>query len=119
MCLPRFDPVGNICLKKPEDIYRTCFQRAVDPSNDLTKDTVLRHEYNLGALMYQQGQQSSVSTLSYLEPYTPVYVTSNELLTYGSMYLSMVTNIRVSDLTCDDKVVLEEVTLEWLRASLK
>jgi hypothetical protein len=79
------------------------------------EDTVLRHEYNLGALLYQNGQQSSVSTLSYLVPYTPPYITSDELLTYGSMYLSMVTN--VSDQTCDDQLDLEQVMLEWLKAS--
>jgi hypothetical protein len=117
MCLPRYDSVPNICLN-PKDIYRTCFQRAVDPNNDLTEDIVLRNEYNLGALMYQNSQESSVSTLSYIRPYTPPYITSNELLTYGSMHLSMVTSETVSDFTCDDQLELEEVTLEWLKASL-
>jgi hypothetical protein len=68
--------------------------------------------------MYQNSQESSVSTLSYIRPYTPPYITSNELLTYGSMHLSMVTSETVSDFTCDDQLELEEVTLEWLKASL-
>jgi hypothetical protein len=114
-CSPLSAPVPNICLSNPDDIYRTCFQRAVDPHNDLTEDTVLRNEYNLGALMYQNGQESTVSTLSYLTPYTPPYTTADELLTYGSIYLSLVTN--ASDITCDDQLDLEQVMLEWLKAS--
>lgn len=112
MCLPRYDPVPNICLNNPEDIYRTCFQRSINPSNDLTEDAILRDKYNLGALMHQNGQESSVSTLSYITPYMPPYITSNELLTYGSMYLSMVTSEAVSNVTCNDKIELEEVSLE-------
>lgn len=67
--------------------------------------------------MHQNGQESSVSTLSYITPYMPPYITSNELLTYGSMYLSMVTSEAVSNVTCNDKIELEEVSLEWLKAS--
>lgn len=115
-CASRSKPAPDICLTGPEDKFRTCFQRSVDPSNELIEDTILRDEYNLGALMYENGQASSVSTLSYITPYTRPYKASDEKLTFGSIYLSMVVE-DVKELTCTDKLELEEVTLEWLKAS--
>ena len=111
---------GNICLTDPPDKYRTCFQRVVDPSNELTKDYILRDKYNIGASMYERGMNiSSPSTGTYLAPYTkPYYNMSHEELTNGTVYLSLVTD-GVNNLTCDDQIELEEVTLKWVKASLE
>lgn len=67
----------DICLSNPEDIYRTCFQRAT-PSNGLDEDQILilRREYNIGAALYERNITSS--DLAYIHPYTPPNVTSDE-----------------------------------------
>ncbi|KAL7512109.1 hypothetical protein ACHAXN_009127 [Cyclotella atomus] len=101
MCLPRSNPVPNICLNEQEDMYRTCFQRAKDPSNDLTQDTILRDEYNNGTIA----------------PFTKPYVTSDEELTYETIYLSPVRDDD-STLDCYEKFRLEEISLMWLKDSL-
>jgi hypothetical protein len=98
MCLPRSNPVPNICLNEQEDMYRTCFQRAKDPSNDLTQDTILRDEYNNGTIA----------------PFTKPYVTSDEELTYETIYLSPVRDDD-STLDCYEKFRLEEISLMWLK----
>jgi hypothetical protein len=90
----------NLCLTDPEDVYRTCFQRAIDPSNNLTEDTILRNEYNKGDIA----------------PYTVPYVTSDEELTYETIYLSSVRNDS-STLDCNEKIRLEEISLMWLKVS--
>jgi hypothetical protein len=81
-------------------VYRTCFQRAIDPSNNLTEDTILRNEYNKGDIA----------------PYTVPYVTSDEELTYETIYLSSVRNDS-STLDCNEKIRLEEISLMWLKVS--
>lgn len=80
----------NICLSNPEDTYRTCFQRA-GTSNGLTEDQILPREYNIGAALYERNISSS--DLSYIPPYTAPNVTSDEELTNGIVYLSMVSRI--------------------------
>lgn len=104
--------LDNICLTNPEDMYRTCFQRSEDPSNELTADTILRNDYNIGAHMHERGKK--ITGPSYIKPYTPPYVGPDEELTYGSVYLSMVKDDNTT-LACDDKLDLEEITLEWLK----
>lgn len=124
----------NICLEK-EDKYRTCFTRAADPSNDLEEDTILRDEYNMAAAPSPKsgkgrrhlakaskskggktGSKSAKSTL--VEPYTPPYVAEDEILTEGTIYLSMVKEQAEKRMSCDDKLELEEATIEWLYVSL-
>jgi hypothetical protein len=82
-------------LLSPPDKYRTCFQRAVDPGNDLTEDTILRDKY---------------------VPYTPPFATEDEELTNGTVYLSLVADTLVN-LTCDDQLILEEIVLQWVGVS--
>ena len=107
----------SICLTNPEDIYRTCFQRAKDPNNNLTEDTVQRTKYNIGAALYQRGENITASSDFYIAPYTEPYITSGEGLTNGTVYLSIVRNNN-TNLTCNDKIELEETALEWLYVSL-
>ena len=109
----------NTCLTEPTDKYRTCFQRAVDPQNNLTEDKILRDNYNLGAIMFERGINiSSPSASTYLAPYTEPYVMPDEELTNGTVYFSLVTD-GVKNLTCDDQIELEEVTLKWVKVSLE
>jgi hypothetical protein len=89
----------DLCLSNPEDVYRTCFQRAKDPSNNLTQDTILRDEYNSGSIA----------------PYIEPYVTSDEELTFGTIYLSTVRDDNTT-LNCNEKIRLEEISLMWLKA---
>jgi hypothetical protein len=112
----------NICLRK-SDPYRTCFQRSVNPSNNLTKGTILREEYNKGALN-ECGKYTPSWNESFIEPYTAPYVAEDEVLTNGTVYLSMLMghkfrNVFFEELkfNCDDFVELEEVLLEWLYVS--
>ena len=107
----------SICLTNPEDIYRTCFQRAIDPNNSLTEDTVQRKKYNIGAALYQRGEDTTAPSELYIAPYTEPYTTFGEDLTYGTVYLSIVRNNN-TNLTCNDKIELEETALEWLYVSL-
>ncbi|KAL3788465.1 hypothetical protein HJC23_011417, partial [Cyclotella cryptica] len=113
----------NICLDDPEDKYRTCFQRSADPSNNLSQDKILRHQYNVGARKFKRGNlcsklekssgKSGKGSLSYVVPYSPPYVTSDEQLTHGSIYISIVQEKHVT-MDCNNKIDLEETTLEWL-----
>ena len=103
----------NVCLTNPPDVYRTCMQRAVDPNNDLTVDTILRDQYNIGATKFINGE----STEGYITPHTPPYTTDDESLTFGTVYLSMIRNNH-TELTCDDQLNLEETVLQWLNVSL-
>jgi hypothetical protein len=103
----------------PQDRYRTCFQRAADPSNNLSEDKVLREQYNIGAALYQNGEDiSSPSVDTYLAPFTLPYAASDEKLTNGTVYLSLVSNNDIDDdMTCDEALQLEELALEWLKVS--
>lgn len=106
----------NICLTEP-DRYRTCFQRSIDPSNNLTQDIILREEYNKGALN-ECGEYTPSDNETYMKPYTAPYAAADEELTYGSVYLSLVTaEWLLWTLSCDEQLVLEEVLLEWLNVS--
>jgi hypothetical protein len=99
-------------------VYRTCFQRAADPNNNLSEDKVLRKQYNIGAALYQTGgDTSSPSVDSYLAPYTPPHVSADEKLTYGSVYLSLLSNDVGTVMSCDEALYLEELTLKWLKVS--
>lgn len=102
----------NICLTNPEDIYRTCFQRAADSTNDLNEDTILRNMYNLGAYAFERGE----STDRYLSPYTKPYIAEDEEMTFGTVYLSLVRENN-TNVTCDDQLELEEISLKWLAVS--
>jgi hypothetical protein len=84
--------VGNICLtNRLPDRYRTCFRRKVDPKySNLTKDSILRAQYNKGAL-HNCSKYNPSHNESYIKPYTPPYITSNETLTNSTVYLSLVT----------------------------
>lgn len=106
----------NVCLTNPPDIYRTCFQRAVDPSNSLSEDAILRDKYNIGSTMYENGQDVSNPSSEYIAPYTAPYVSLEEELTNGTLYLAIVRK-NYTDLTCDDQIQLESVTLKWLKVS--
>jgi hypothetical protein len=83
---------NSICLANPKDVYRTCFQRAIDPSNDLTEDAILR---NIG-------------------PHTAPFIAEDEELSHETVYLSLVRS-NTAQLTCDDQLKLEEIALEWLK----
>jgi hypothetical protein len=83
---------SNTCLTNPKDVYRTCFQRAIDPSNSLTEDAILR---NIG-------------------PHTAPYIAEDEELNHETVYLSLVRS-NTAQLTCDDELELEEIALEWLK----
>jgi hypothetical protein len=103
---PTSSPTNNpphtnfLCLTNPVDVYRTCFQRVKDPSNNLTQDTILRDEYNSGSIA----------------PYTKPFVTSDEELIYETIYLSTVRKDN-STWDCNEKIRLEEISLMWLRVS--
>lgn len=99
----------NICLE-PTDRYRTCYQRAADPSNNLRKDEIQRREYNRGAKRYEKGKNYRI------EPYSPPYVAEDEELMTTTFHLEL--NQDSTQLTCDEKVVMEEVVLEYLRANI-
>ncbi|KAL7468732.1 hypothetical protein ACHAXS_008960 [Conticribra weissflogii] len=99
----------NICLE-PTDRYRTCYQRAADPSNNLRKDEIQRGEYNRGAKRYEKGKNYRI------EPYSPPYVEEDEELMTTTFHLEL--NQDSTQLTCDEKVVMEEVVLEYLRANV-
>jgi hypothetical protein len=109
---------GNICLtNRLPDRYRTCFRRKVDPNSNLTKDSILRAQYNKGALHNCSAYNPSHNE-SYIKPYTPPYITSNETLTNSTIYLSLVTaELFGKSLSCDQQLSLEEVALEWLAVS--
>ena len=112
----------NICLE-PLDTYRTCYQRSSDPSNNLKKDEIQRNEYNQGAHFYKKGKEyfspksSSKSSKSGgslpLEPYTPPFVKSNEKLILGTLHLEL--NQDSTTLSCDDRIAMEEIILEFLK----
>ena len=139
----------NKCLNKPQDRYRTCFARAIDPSNNLKDDTILRDEYNMTAIKLLKSSKSgksrrelgksskkpkkakksksgksgksgkgSKSAKISVQPYTPPYITADEELTEGSIYLSMVKEEAEKRMSCDGKIELEEVTIEWLHVSM-
>lgn len=126
------DTSKNICLEK-EDKYRTCLARAIDPSNDLEEDTILRDDYNKAAARLapksgkgtrqlaegksgktSDSRNGSKSAKSSIGPYTPPFTMQDELLTEGTIYLSMVKEEAEQIMLCDDKVELEEATIEWL-----
>jgi hypothetical protein len=109
--------VGNICLKEP-DRYRTCFQRQVDPKYSyLTKDSILRAQYNKGAL-HNCSEYEPQPNESYIKPYTPPYIAANETLTNSTIFLSLVTAEWFNrSLSCDQQLSLEEVALEWFAVS--
>ena len=92
----------NVCLEPP-DRYRTCFARAVDPSNDLAEgscDKINRNAYNLGAMLYKEKREIPEGLPV---PYTAPYVQTGqgggqtrgraraggELRTEGRMHLSL------------------------------
>ena len=67
--------------------------------------------------MYERGMDiSSPSIDTYLAPYTGPNAMSDEDLINGTVYLSLVTK-GVNNLTCDDQIKLEEVTLKWAKVS--
>lgn len=115
---PPNSDASNICLTDPQDVYRTCFQRAIDPSNDLSEDAILRDKYNIGASMYRKGEETSVPNDSYIAPYTASYIADDEELNNEAVYLSLVTSDN-TQLTCDDQIKLEEIALEWLKVRYK
>jgi hypothetical protein len=88
------------------DIYRTCFQRAIDPSNDLPEDTIFRD---------MNSTEPQCESLAEMHS-PPYYVPEEEELTYGTVYLSIVRNNN-TNLTCNDQLDLEEIALEWLYVS--
>lgn len=113
---PTLSAEPNICLTKP-DPYRTCFQRASDPDNDLIQDTILREQYNKGALK-ACGVYTPSNNESIIEPFTAPYVAADEELTNGTAYLSLMTAEWLgATLSCDEQLELEEVLLEWLKVS--
>jgi hypothetical protein len=87
---PSYPWLGNICLRKP-DPYRTCFQRVADSSNNFTEDRILREEYNKGALN-ECGEYTPSGNESFVTPYTAPYVSQDEELTNGTLYLSVMTD---------------------------
>jgi hypothetical protein len=102
--------VENICLTK-RDPYRTCFQR------NLTKDSILRAQYNKGAL-HNCSEYDPKPDESYIKPYTPPYITEDETLTNITIYFSLLTaGWFGQSLSCDQQLSLEEVALEWLAVS--
>lgn len=123
------NPTKNVCLKK-EDKYRTCFTRAADPNNVLEEDTILRDEYNIAAapspksgkrarrLAKASKSKGGKTSKSSVQPYSPPYIMDDEKLTEGTIYLSMVKEKAVKKMSCDDKIELEEATIEWLYVSL-
>ncbi|KAL3804268.1 hypothetical protein ACHAWO_012447, partial [Cyclotella atomus] len=83
---------NDYMIKKENETF--CLNvRAVDPSNDLEEDTIIR------------------TTAPYNIPYT---LPSEEELTRGTVYLSLVTE-NITNLTFNDQLELEEITLEWIK----
>jgi hypothetical protein len=94
---PPNSDASNICLTYPQDVYRTCFQRAIDPSNDLSEDAILRDN---------------------IAPHTAPYIAEDEESNNETVYLSLVRSDN-AQLTCDDQIKLEEIALEWLKVRYK
>lgn len=85
-----------------------------DPSNNFTEDRILREEYNKGALN-ECGEYTLSGNESFVTPYTAPYVSQEEMLTNGTLYLSVMTdNWLGRSLPCKDLIDLEEVVLHWL-----
>jgi hypothetical protein len=95
---PTSSPTKQPSNGEPTDVannsslYKTCFQRAIDPSNNLTEDTILRDHHKLP------------------------YISPEEELTNGTLYVAVVRN-NDTDLTDDDQLDFESTTLSWLRVS--
>jgi hypothetical protein len=84
----------------------------------LEVDTILREEYNKGALN-QCGDYTPEWNESFIEPYTAPYVAEDEVLTNGTAYLSIMTdNLLGKSLSCQSLIDVEEVLLHWLDVSL-
>ena len=107
----------NVCLPDP---YRTCYQRAFSPENDLQVDEIQRNEYNYGAQLFQRGEEYILSSkssknpnVSAMIPYTSPFVDSDEEMVPGTLHLALLQDPMV--ISCDDIISMEEITLEFLK----
>lgn len=77
----------------PLNNYRTCYDRVIDPSNDLTCDAIRLDN-----------------------PFTSPYIGEDEELVSGKMHLTL-TQYSITAVTCEDTIAMEEISLEYLKVS--
>lgn len=71
--------------------YRTCYDRVIDPSNDLTCDAIRLDN-----------------------PFTSPYIGEDEELVSRKMHLTL-TQYSITAVTCEDTIAMEEISLEYLK----
>lgn len=94
---PTKQPSNDSCFAEAnnvnETVYRTCFQRVIDPCSNLTEDTIVRDQNKLP------------------------YISPEEELANGTLYVAVVRNVD-TDLSDVDRLEIESTTLSWLKVSL-